>query len=78
VPIPVLTHRRPRRHAFQRFRQLNKKALLGLSSNQQGRMLPSMVRGKSSRGTKKCREFIFSMNSVKTASVILIALTGPY
>jgi hypothetical protein len=51
---------------------------VGLSSNQQGRILPSMVRGKSSRGTKKCRKFIISMNSVKTASVILIALTGSY
>jgi len=37
-----------------------------------------MVRGKTSRGTKKCRKFTFLVDSVKTMSVISTTLMGHY
>jgi hypothetical protein len=37
-----------------------------------------MVRGTTSRGTKKCRKFTFLVNSVNTMPVVTAALVGHY
>jgi hypothetical protein len=41
-------------------------------------MFPVMVRGTTSRGTKKCRKFAFLVNSANTMQIISIALMGHY
>jgi hypothetical protein len=37
-----------------------------------------MVRGTTSRGTKKCRKFTFLVNPVNTVPVVTTALAGHY
>jgi hypothetical protein len=41
-------------------------------------MFAAMVRGTTSRGTKKCRKFTSLVNSVNTMQVISTALVGGY
>jgi hypothetical protein len=49
-----------------------------LSPQSKGGILSVMVRGTTSRGTKKCRKFTFVVNSVNTVPVISTALMGHY
>jgi hypothetical protein len=50
----------------------------GLSPQLKRSSLPDMVRGTTSRGTKKCRKFTSMVNSVHTMLVITTALRARY
>ncbi len=51
---------------------------MGLSVQTKISMVPLMVRGKTSCGTKKCRKFTVSVNSADTMLVISTALRVQY
>jgi hypothetical protein len=55
-----------------------KGGITGLSSQSKAGIVAVMVRGTTSRGTKKCRKFTFLVSSVKTVPVISTALVGHY
>jgi hypothetical protein len=55
-----------------------KSAPTGLSGQSSSGIVSVMVRGTTSRGTKKCRKFTYLVNSVTTVPVISAALMGRY